>query len=180
MVCAIILGGFAVAGVVLWALRRRARDLAEAVLRRVPLVSASRASSVADSLARGARILADPRRLGRALVLSAVVWVVTGLAVLALYPALHLPVSTSSAWLILVATSLAMTVPSTSGALGVYEAAVLSSLVAAGVARSSALSFALVLHAVNFLPVSLTGAVAAWASLSRSRRDREAGSATAG
>ena len=177
--CAIILGGFAVAAVVSWAMRRRARDLAEALLRRLPFVSPPRASSVADSLTRGARILGDPRRLARAVFLSAIVWIVTGLAVLSLEPALHLPATVSSAWLILIATTLAMTVPSTSGALGVYEAAVLSSLVATGVSRSSALSYALLLHAVNFFPVSLTGALAVWASLSRSRRNKETGSATA-
>ena len=63
--------------------------------------------------------------------------------------------------------------------IGLGFAAVLSSLVASGGTRSTALSFAFVLHAANFLPVTLTGALAAWATLSRPRVGTNAGSATA-
>ena len=179
LICGALLAGFVIGGVLLWVLWRRARGLAEGLLRRLPYVSAARAASVANSLGRGGRILKEPRRVALALLLSALVWIVSGLAVVCLFPALHLSISAASASLILVATSLAMTVPSTSGALGVYEAAVLSSLVASGVANGPALSFALVLHAVNFVPVSLTGALAAWAMVSRAGRGSDAGSAPA-
>jgi hypothetical protein len=174
VVCAVIVAGFAVVAVAVWILRQRARVLAEAALRRVPLISDERAAAVAASLARGVHIAANPRRFALALILSALVWIVAALSVLALFPAFDLPMSMSSAWLILVATSLALTVPSTSGGLGVYEAAVQSSLVAAGVATSPALAFALVLHAVNFLPVSVTGALAAWGTLARTGTEEHA------
>ena len=167
VVCAIIVAGFVACAVAIWILRRRARNLAEAALRHVPFISDERAGTITASLARGVNILSAPRRLALALGLSAVVWIVTVLSVLVLFPTFDLPLSISSAWLIVIATSLALTVPSTSGGLGVYEAAVLASLVAGGVAASTALAFALVLHAVNFLPVSLTGVLAAWGSFAR-------------
>ena len=179
IICAVIFVGLVAAAVLLWAFRRRARTIAERLLRRLPLVSDERGSALADSLARGGRIFREPRRLALALVLSALVWTITVLAVLALFPAFDLQTSMSNAWLIVIATSLAMTVPSTSGALGVYEAAVLASLVAAGIARGPALSFALVLHAVNFVPVSLTGALAAWSYVGRFRRDEPSASVPA-
>jgi uncharacterized protein (TIRG00374 family) len=171
VLCTIVVAGMVVAGVSVWLFRRRAVALLERLLRRAPFLASERAADRSASLVRGLRILREPRRLLLALALSAAVWLVTGLSIVALYPAFDLSVTSSSAWLILVATSLATTVPSTSGSLGVYEAAAQSSLVAAGVATSPALSFALVLHAVNLLPVSITGAAAAWDSAVRGRRD---------
>jgi uncharacterized protein (TIRG00374 family) len=175
VVCAFIVGGIVLAGLAIWLLRRPAVALTERFLRWLPFLHSGRAADRAASLVRGVRIVREPRRLLLGLVLSAVVWAVTGLSVLALYPAFDLPATSSSVWLIVVATSLAMTVPSTSGGLGVYEAAVQSSLVAAGVATSPALSFALVLHAVNLVPVSLTGALAAWDSAAHPRSTAAAG-----
>jgi uncharacterized protein (TIRG00374 family) len=164
-VCALIVAGFVVGAIAVALFRQGARRLAEAILRRLPLVSDERAATVTASLARGAHIVANARRMALALVLSAVVWVVATLSVFALFPAFDLPLSTASAVLVIVATSLALTVPSTSGGLGVYEAAVQSSLVAASVSASTALSFALVLHAINFVPICLTGVLASWGTI---------------
>jgi P-type Mg2+ transporter len=171
LLCAIIVAAIVAAGVAMWVLRRPAVALSTRFLRWAPFVHSGRAAERVEALVRGVRIVKEPRRLLVALALSAVVWAVTGLSILALYPAFDLSVTSSSVWLILVATSLATTVPSTSGGLGVYEAAVQSSLVAAGVATSPALSFALALHAVNLVPVSLTGALAAWNSATHHRRE---------
>jgi glycosyltransferase 2 family protein len=165
IICSIIVGGFVATAIAMWVLRQRARLLAEAMLRRLPFVSSERAGSLTASFGRGVHIFANPGRLTLALALSAVVWTITAASALALFPAFDLSLSISSAWLIIVATSLAMTVPSTSGGLGVYEAAVQTSLVAAGTSASTALSFALVLHAINFAPISITGALAAWDTL---------------
>jgi glycosyltransferase 2 family protein len=167
LVCAAIVGGSLLLGAFVWALRARAKPLAEAALRRVPFISDARAAAVTTSLERGAHVLASPRRLLLALALSALVWSAAALSVIMLFPAFDLSASMASAWLIVIATSLALTVPSTSGGLGVYEAAVQASLVAAGATASGALAFALVLHAVNFVPVSITGALAAWGAVAR-------------
>jgi uncharacterized protein (TIRG00374 family) len=172
IICAVIVGTFAISGVLLVVLRERARHVCERVLRRVPFVSDDRAATLTTSFSRGVHIVANPRRLALALLLSGVVWVVTTLSVLALFPAFDLPLTMASAWLIVIATSLALTVPSTTAGLGVYEAAVQASLVAFGISTSTALAFALVLHAVNVVPLSLTGAVAAWGTLARSQGAR--------
>lgn len=176
-ICAAIVGLSVVLGVAAWVLRSRGRTLAEAALRRVPLISDERAEAVSLSLARGAHVLANPRRLLVALGLSAFVWTAAALSVLTLFPAFDLSWSLSTAWFVVVATSLALTVPSTSGGLGVYEAAAQASLVAVGTSASGALAFALVLHAVNFVPVSITGAFAAWGSVAGAGRGRRAPSA---
>ena len=163
--CGAIVAGFVVGTIVLVLFRQRARDLALAIFRRLPLISDERAEAVTASLSRGVHIVANPRRLALALGISVLVWIVATLSVFALLPAFDLELSASSAILIIVATSLALAVPATSGGLGVYEATVQASLVALGVTASTALSFALVLHAIYFVPICLTGVLASWGTL---------------
>jgi uncharacterized membrane protein YbhN (UPF0104 family) len=52
-----------------------------------------------------------------------------------------------------------MILPSSPAAVGVFEAAALIALKAYGIDKSAALSYALVLHAVNFAPYVIAGAV---------------------
>lgn len=64
-----------------------------------------------------------------------------------------------AALLVMVATNLAMLIPSSPAALGVFEAATVVALGAYGVDDSRALSYAVVLHGLNFLPFVLVGLV---------------------
>jgi uncharacterized membrane protein YbhN (UPF0104 family) len=50
--------------------------------------------------------------------------------------------------------------PAAPGALGVFEAAVVLALAAYDVPRAQALSYAFVLHAANFFPYLVAGAIA--------------------
>ncbi len=165
VICGAIVAGFVVLTVVLVTFRQRARGVALALLRRLPLVSDERAAALTASLSRGVHIVANPRRLALALGFSTLIWTAATFSVVALLPAFDIPVTTSTAILVIVATSLALTGPATSGGLGVYEAAVQASLVAVGVTASTALSFALVLHAINFVPICLTGVLASWGTI---------------
>jgi uncharacterized protein (TIRG00374 family) len=58
---------------------------------------------------------------------------------------------------VFVISSLGMAMPSSPGALGVFEAAVVFSLGLFGVERSQALAAGLVLHMVQYIPVTLAG-----------------------
>jgi uncharacterized protein (TIRG00374 family) len=143
-------------------LRGRLPDVLEASLRRLPLVSEERAFKVRAAVAAGSRVLLDPLRLCQVIGMSGVVWVIAGLSGLVLFPAFGLRVDTLAPWLILVANSFALAIPSGPATIGVYEASVQASLVAFGISASTALSFAVVLHAVNIVPVVLLGLVAGW------------------
>jgi uncharacterized membrane protein YbhN (UPF0104 family) len=147
--------GFLVAIVLLAVFRHRIARLVPRLLSRVPRVSPDRAISVQGGLRAGARILVHPGRLGLAVFVSALGWGAAGLAGLVLMPAFDFQAGTLAPWLVLVATTFAVTIPSSAGAAGVYEASVQASLTAFGISSSSALSYALVLHAVNFFPVIL-------------------------
>jgi uncharacterized membrane protein YbhN (UPF0104 family) len=60
--------------------------------------------------------------------------------------------------LVMVAVGLAMILPSPPAGIGVFEGAVVLTLGVYRISRAEALSCALVLHAVNFLPFIVAGA----------------------
>lgn len=60
----------------------------------------------------------------------------------------------------LTASGLGMLLPSSPGALGVYEAAMMSALASSGVPRDQALAAALFAHMAQFVPVTLAGGAA--------------------
>jgi glycosyltransferase 2 family protein len=162
VLCAGIVAGCAAVVVLYRVARTRGRALLERWLRRLPRVTPERAERLERALAAGAAVLGSPRRLAICTALSAAVWLVAGLAALVLFPAFDLDAGSLAPWLLLVANSFALVVPSSPGTVGVYEASVQASLVAFGVAPATAVSLALVLHAVNFFPVIVVGALAWW------------------
>ncbi|MEA4857883.1 lysylphosphatidylglycerol synthase transmembrane domain-containing protein [Solidesulfovibrio sp.] len=68
-----------------------------------------------------------------------------------------MPLSWGQAAAVFVISSLGMAMPSSPGALGVFEAAVVFSLGLFGVDRSQALAAGLVLHMVQYIPVTVAG-----------------------
>ncbi|HWH44546.1 MAG TPA: lysylphosphatidylglycerol synthase transmembrane domain-containing protein [Thermoleophilaceae bacterium] len=140
--------------------RRRLVTVLERLLLKLPFLSDARAQTVHEALRAGMRIMLRPRALAEAVGVSFLLWGVAGLATWSLFPAFDLSLDSAAPWLVLVANTFALTVPSSSGSIGVYEASVQAALVAYGVSKSAALSYALVLHAVNFFPVILSGVVA--------------------
>jgi len=68
-----------------------------------------------------------------------------------------LPLTWGHAAAVFVISSLGMAMPSSPGALGVFEAAVVFSLGLFGVDKAQALAAGLVLHMVQFVPVTVTG-----------------------
>jgi glycosyltransferase 2 family protein len=157
LVCLAVVGGFAVLLVLVAVLRWRLAVLLPRLLARIPRVTPERAESVQIGLRAGARILVHPGRLALAALVTALGWAAAGVAGLVLMPAFDFRSDSLAPWLVLVASTFAVTIPSSAGAAGVYEASVQASLTAFGISSSRALSFALVLHAVNFFPVILLG-----------------------
>ncbi|MBN9491845.1 flippase-like domain-containing protein [bacterium] len=72
--------------------------------------------------------------------------------------ALHINAPITVAVLLTCTTNLAMLIPSSPGYIGVFHAAATLSLLPFNVAPSSALSFAILAHLVNVVPVSILGA----------------------
>jgi uncharacterized protein (TIRG00374 family) len=130
-----------------------------AVLACVPLVRAKRSERVAANLVQGMAALRRPRLAFTALALTAASWVVLGISAWFVMRAFDLGLSPVAGLLAMIATSLAMVIPSSAASIGVFEAAAITALNAYGIPDSQALSYALVLHALNVFPYLGVGAV---------------------
>jgi uncharacterized protein (TIRG00374 family) len=146
-----------------------------APLRLMPWITSERTAVLAADLARG---LAAARGL-RIGVLTAVLtelsWVVMGISFWFLSLAFDLPRTPLLGILVVISTNLAQVLPSAPAALGVFEAATLVATTAYGVPRSVGLSYAVLLHAMNFLPYLVLGPLVLRRSRARALEPAETG-----
>jgi uncharacterized protein (TIRG00374 family) len=131
-------------------------------LERMPLLRRARLRAVPAELVAG---LAGLRRLRTGAVAfgwTTLSWVVLGIGFWLVTLAFDLDVPPLAGLLVVIAVGLAMILPSPPAALGVFEGATVVAVQAYDVPHADALSFALVLHALNFLPfVAIAAAGAA-------------------
>jgi uncharacterized protein (TIRG00374 family) len=138
----------------------RVRALGVRVIRRIPVLGGARGERTIGSLRAGIDSLRDTRTLVIVLAWSLASWSSLALSnyfVLSMF-------DTGAPWhaavISLLATNLAMVVPSSAASIGVFEVAARASLTLYGVPAALALSFALLLHAVNVIPTLPLGGVA--------------------
>jgi uncharacterized protein (TIRG00374 family) len=160
-VLAIVLSAALVAG---WVVLRRygARPLRFVLrpLASLPFVTEQWVEAVAANLTHGLAGLRSLRLAAAALALTTASWVTLGISAWFVMESFSLGLSPVAGVLVFVAIGLGMILPSSPAAVGVFEAAVLIALDAYGIPDSQALSFALVLHALNFAPYVIAGLVA--------------------
>ncbi len=159
-VLAIVLGiGLAAVVIVLAVWGERPLRFLSRPLGWLPFVSAERAEWAAENLARGLVGLRRPRLAAAAFGLTVLSWLVIGVSWWLLMQGFGLELSPLASLLVVVASNLALILPSSPAGLGVFEAAVVLALGAYDVSKPTALSYALVLHVVNFLPFVVVGAI---------------------
>jgi glycosyltransferase 2 family protein len=147
-----------VAGLLLLlALGQRLLRLTLRPLSRLPFLSAAHADSAAAGAWRGLVSLRRPLPAAIALVLTAASWIVFGFSNWFVLEGFSLGLSPLAGILVSIALSLALILPSSPAAVGVFEAAVLVALRPYGVPKVDALSAALLLHAVNLFPYIAAG-----------------------
>lgn len=138
---------------------------------------AERLETIVGNLVQGLAGVHRPRQAITAFLLTTLSWVVMGVSFWALVPAFDLGLPLVAGVFVLIATGLAAILPSSPGSLGVFEAAVVVALGAYGVGDSEALSYALVLHLVNWLPFLLVGALVLQRHVTHVRRAGRAAAA---
>jgi uncharacterized membrane protein YbhN (UPF0104 family) len=117
-------------------------------------------STVTQNLAQGAAALKRPRTALALTALTVAGWILEGLMVIAVLAAMHLDVPRlPAAALVLLAVNLAALVPGLPGNAGTFEVSCSLALAAVGLDTTSALSFALLYHAVHTIPVTLAGLI---------------------
>jgi glycosyltransferase 2 family protein len=142
-----------VAVLLLWG--ERLVEAAVRLLERIPVFSQRNLAGLADQILAG---LAGLRAPGIAIVAfgwTMLSWLVVGLGYWLLMFAFDIDVSPLAGLLVVIAIGLAMILPSSPAALGVFEGATVIALAAYGIDESAALSYALVLHALSIVPFVL-------------------------
>jgi uncharacterized protein (TIRG00374 family) len=126
----------------------------------IPGFSPDRTSAAAESLLRGLQGLRDLRTGLLAVALTAAGWLTVALAFWLAIRGLDLGLGYEAAVLVVVATTFALVIPSLPASVGVFEAATLVSLDPFGIDSSRALSGAVVLHVLSFVPFIVAGLIA--------------------
>lgn len=93
---------------------------------------------------------------------SLVIWAVFAYAIYLMGLAFGIQLSVSATAMVLLAICMAMMIPSTPGYIGPYHAAVAYALVLYNIPLERALSFSLVFHATNYIPITLAGFLYLW------------------
>jgi glycosyltransferase 2 family protein len=155
---ALVAGGVAVGAIVALAIfGDRPLRLLLRPFRRVPFLPLDRLEQAPANATRGLAGLTDARVAGGALAFTVGAWTFGILAAWLLSLGFALEVSPLAILLVVVATALGMAVPSAPASIGVFEAATVVALAAYDVPAAQALSYALVLHALGFLPLVAGG-----------------------
>jgi glycosyltransferase 2 family protein len=153
---ALALGGVLVAGLVAVAVVARSYpSVATALLRlaaRLPFLGGGRVERAGGNFVLGLVSLRSGRLALAALAVTVASWLALALSTWFLLLGTRIEEGFGAALLVLVATNLILVLPSSPAALGAFEAAAVLALSAYGVDREQALSFALVLHALNAFP----------------------------
>lgn len=138
---------------------------------RLPGLSRDRTDAAAASVAGGLSALHRPGAVLAAGAVTLAFWFIAGLSYWAVLIGFNLHTGLGAALLVLVATNLALVIPSLPAGVGVFEAAAIFALKSYGIGESRALACAVVLHAVNFFPYLIAGlyALHTQAALQRAR-----------
>jgi len=147
----LVFGGAAVGGTVALLVLARYGDAGVAWLwrfvGRIPIVGHAKVRTAVENLVRGFGVLSVGRVLPGILVGSALVWLgyaTFNYTIMAAFHMTELPFSAAA--LVLCATGFSMVLPSSPGAMGVFEWAGVQALAVFGVAQSTAFGYTLGLH----------------------------------
>lgn len=149
-------------------------------LARLPFASPERVHHLGLNTLHGLAAIRSVRLALVSSLLTVATWLALALSTWLLMRGFDLRLPFLAGLLVVVAVNLALVLPSSPAGLGVFEAATLVALNAYGVPRTQAVSYALVLHAVNLVPYLVVGVVVVHAHAARPRGRRPAGESPCG
>jgi glycosyltransferase 2 family protein len=118
---------------------------------------ADRTVSLIEGIRQGLLVLRTPGRLTAVIFWSLVLWLVNALAFYVGFAAFHIPVSYIGALLMQGLLILGISIPSTPGFFGPFEAVIVAVLALYGVSNEVAFSYAIAFHITSFIPITLLG-----------------------
>ena len=138
-----------------------AERLVRQLIRSTPV--ADRLVSLIEGVRQGLSVLRTPGRLIAVVFGSLVLWLVNALGFYLGFAAFHIPVSYLGALLMQGLLILGISIPSTPGFFGPFEAVIVAVLALYGIPHDVAFSYAIAFHVTSFIPITLLG----WWSLTR-------------
>jgi uncharacterized protein (TIRG00374 family) len=120
----------------------------------------ARAQAAVARLRHGLVALRSPMRIANVLALALASWLVQALMLAICLHATDLHLSFREALFVLMVINMAIVIPSAPGSLGAFEFSAVVALGFLGVDKTPALSFALIFHLVQLVPVTLAGVLA--------------------
>ncbi len=143
--------------------RERALSLARRLLKFAPIASRAKLETMAASAVDGLSGLSNARISAALLSYTVALWLSVGLVLYASIQAFDLLLGYGPALFLVVATTFGFFVPSSPGSFGVYHAIVIAVLTGVfDIEKSSAVSFALVVHLISYLPPMIIGPAFLW------------------
>jgi hypothetical protein len=118
---------------------------------------ADRIVDLIEGIRQGLTVLRSPARLAGVVFWSLVLWLVNALAFYLGFGAFDIPVGYTGALLMQGLLVLGISVPSTPGFFGPFEAVIVASLALFGVPGSLAFSYAIAFHVTTFVPITVLG-----------------------
>jgi len=106
---------------------------------------------------RGLEFLSSPKSVAKVAIQTLLIWLLMGLSNVFVLWAFGFRLTLDASYVLLVVVSISILVPSSPGFIGVYHAGAVWSLMAYGVSKEDALSCALVLHAAQYIVVTVMG-----------------------
>lgn len=163
IILALVFGSLAAALLIAASRQQRALAIAKRLMQLAPAASRPKLQSMAASAVEGLSGLSDLRTAGLLLTFTVTLWLSVGLVVYTGIEAFGLPLGYGPALFLVVATTFGFFVPSTPGSFGVYHAIVIAVLTGVfDIEKSSAVSFALIVHLIFYLPPMVIGPAFLW------------------
>lgn len=137
--------------------------LISVILPRLPDIIRGRAERMIESIFTGLSVLRRRNDLVIISTVSVIAWLFEASMYLVIAIGFGLEVGIAAILLVTAVANLATLIPSSPGYVGPFEAGVLLALVGAiGIQREVALSFAIVVHAALYLPITIWGLIYWW------------------
>lgn len=139
------------------------RDFSDRIIGRVLSLLPDRigkpAAHLADSFLEGLQMLPDVKKTFLVLLLSLANWLLVGVSTYVLFYAFGMHLSIFNAFAVLSIIALGVMIPAAPGFIGTYHYACILGLTSFGIAKSEALSYAVVLWFLQMIPPILIGLV---------------------
>ncbi|PWB76444.1 hypothetical protein C3F09_00300 [candidate division GN15 bacterium] len=123
----------------------------------LPEAAKEKIRGIVMKFSRGLEFIKDTKILSWVMLQTVIIWVFMGVSNYFVFQAFGFDLPLSASFVLLVVVSVSILVPSSPGFVGVYHYGTVWTLASYGIAKEQALSFALVLHAAQYIPITAMG-----------------------